>query len=61
MCKVAKKTNTVSNIFKVNNKNTKKISGASIVNFGHILHVIVLIILLNLNKLMTAGLEKQYF
>ena len=59
MCKVAKKTNTVSNIFKVNNKNTKKISGASIVNFEHIFHVIVLIILLNLNKLMTAGLEKQ--
>ena len=36
-------------------------SSASVVNFEHILHVIVLLILLNLNKLMTAeaGPEKQ--
>ena len=34
-------------------------SGASVVNFEDILHVTVLLILLNLNKLMTAGPEKQ--
>ena len=49
----------MSNRFKVNNKDTRKMYGASIVNFEHILHVTVLLILLNLNKLMTAGPEKQ--
>ena len=34
-------------------------TGAYIVNFEHILHVTALLILLNLNKLMTAGPEKQ--
>ena len=55
------KINTVSNRFKVNNKDTRKMSGASVVNFEHILHVTVLLILLSLNKLMTAGPEKQQF
>ena len=49
----------MSNRFKVNNKDTRKMYGASIVNFEHILHVTVLLILLNLNKLMNAGPEKQ--
>ena len=36
-------------IFKVNNKDTRMMSGASIVNFEHVLSFILLI-LLNLNK-----------
>ena len=33
----------MSNIFKVDIKDTKMIPGASIVNFKHILHIIVII------------------
>ena len=35
----------VSNKFKVNHKDTRKISGASIVNFEHISHIILLLFL----------------
>ena len=47
-------------MFKVNNKDTRTTSGTSIVNFEHILHFILLLILLNLNKLMLYGPEKWY-
>ena len=40
----------MSDIFKVNSKDTRTTSGASSVNFEHILHFILLLILLNLNK-----------
>ena len=40
----------MANIFKVNNKDTKTMSGASLVNFEHILHFILLSLLLNLNN-----------
>ena len=40
----------VLNIFKVDNKYTKTISSASIVNFEHISQFILLLLLLNLNK-----------
>ena len=36
----------VPNIFKVNNKDTRMMSGASFANFEHILHFILLLILL---------------
>ena len=41
--------NNLSNIFKVNIKDTKMMSSASIVNFEHISHIMFLI-LLNLSK-----------
>ena len=44
------KKNNVSDIFKVNNKDTRTTSGASIVNFEHVPHFILLILLLNSNK-----------
>ena len=40
----------MSNIFKVSNKDTRTTSGTSIVNFKHISHFILLLILLNMNK-----------
>ena len=40
----------MANIFKVNNKDTRTMSGASLVNFEHILHFILLSLLLNLNN-----------
>ena len=40
----------MSNIFKVNNKDTRTTSGASVVNFEHISHFILLLLLLNSNK-----------
>ena len=43
---------TMCQIFKVNKKDTKTTSGASIVNFEHISRFILLLILLNLIKLM---------
>ena len=45
-------------MFKVNNKNTRttsSTSGAFIVNFEHILHVFLVILLLTLNKKMLAS------
>ena len=39
-----------SNVFKVNNKDTRIIYVASLVNFEHILHFIILLLLLNSNK-----------
>ena len=54
MFKVSKKNthqNNISNIFKVNSKNIKKKSGASIFNFEHILYFILLLSLLNLKKI----------
>ena len=45
----------VSNIFKVNIKDTKTISGASTVNFEHILPIVTLLLLL-LNSKINAGL-----
>ena len=39
----------MSHIFKINNKDTRMTSGASIVNFKPILHIILLLILLNSN------------
>ena len=44
-----KQTRNVSFIFNVNNKDTR-MTAASIVNFEHILHFILLILLLTLNK-----------
>ena len=44
------KKNNVSDTFKVNNKDTRTTSGASIVNFEHVPHFILLILLLNSNK-----------
>ena len=38
----------MSNIFKV--KDSKTTSGASIINFEHVLHLILLLLLLNLIK-----------
>ena len=40
----------MSNIFKVNNKDSRAISEASTVNFEHISHFILLLLLLNSNK-----------
>ena len=40
----------MSNIFKVNNKDSRAISGASTVNFEHISHFILPLLLLNSNK-----------
>ena len=48
----------MSNISKVNNKDTRIMSGASVVNFEHILHFILLLSLLILNKEMPFGSEK---
>ena len=48
----------MSNIFKVKNKDTRTMSGASFVNFEHILHYILLLSLLNSNKQMSCGPEK---
>ena len=43
-------------LFKINNKNTKKIySDVFIVNFEHILHFFLRFLLLTLNKEMLAG------
>ena len=44
-----KQTRNVSFIFNVNNKDTR-MTAASIVNFEHILHFILLLLLLTLNK-----------
>ena len=44
------KKNNVSDIFKVNNKDTRTTSGASNVNFEHVPYFILLILLLNSNK-----------
>ena len=50
--KVSKKIHlsNMSNIFTVNNKDTRTTSGVSVVNFEHTLHYILLLTLLNLNK-----------
>ena len=40
----------MSNMFNFNNKDTRMTSGASIVNFDHILQLILLSLLLNLIK-----------
>ena len=46
-----KKYNTnVSNIFKVKNKYTRTTNDASIINFEHISHFILLLLLLHSNK-----------
>ena len=45
--------------FKVNSQETRTMSGAAVVNFEHILHFILLLILLN--KLMQVGPEKRQF
>ena len=54
MFKVSKKSpkrwNNVSNIFKVNHKDTRAMFGASIINFEHISHFILLSLLLNSKK-----------
>ena len=42
--------NNMSNIFKVNNKDTRTTTGASIVNFEHIYPFILLLLLVNSNK-----------
>ena len=47
--KIAIEQRTV-HIFKVNNKDTRTTSGASIVNFEHIFRCMLLLILLNFNK-----------
>ena len=58
MSGVTEKQN-VSNIFKVNNKGSRTTSDAPIVNLEHISRFVLLLILLNLNKLMPVGPEKQ--
>ena len=45
-----KQLKNVPNIFKVNYKDTKMTYGAAIVNFEHILHFILLLILVNSSK-----------
>ena len=40
----------LSNIFRVNNKDTRTMSGASVVKFENISHYILLLLLLNSNK-----------
>ena len=45
-------------MFKVNNKLTNMTSGASIVNFEHVLRFILQLLLLNSNKQMLVGSEK---
>ena len=51
MFKVSKKQQSnILNTFKVNNKYTRTASDASFVNFEHLSHIILLLILLNLNK-----------
>ena len=54
-----KNTRNVSNIFKFNNKDTRT-SFASIVNFEHISHFILLLLVLNSNKYMLLGSERIY-
>ena len=49
------------NIFKIKNKDTKTMSGASIVIFEHVSHFILLLVLLSLSKLMPVGPEKLQF
>ena len=51
----------MSNILKVNNKDTGMASGTSVVNFKHVSHFILLSNLLNLNKQMLVGPEKRTF
>ena len=51
----------MSNISKVSSKDTRTVSGTSIVNFKHIWHFILLLKLLNSNKQMMVGFEKQLF
>ena len=58
---IQQKKNEVPNTFKVNRKNTKTTSGASIVKFGQILHCILLLILLNSNKKCWLGLRNSSF
>ena len=48
----------MSNIFKVNNKDTRTTSDTFIAKFEHISHFILLLILLNLNKEMLVQSEK---
>ena len=55
-----KNTRNVSNMFKFNNTNTRT-SFASIVNFEHISHFILLLLVLNSNKYMLLGSENIYF
>ena len=60
MFKVIKKTheNNIPNIFKVNNKVTRAMSGASFLNFEHMSHLILLLLLQNSNKQMLVEPEK---
>ena len=51
----------MSNIFKVNIKDTRTMSDASIGNFEQISHIIILSFLLNSNKQMPVGPEKPQF
>ena len=51
----------MSNIIKVDNKDTRTMPGASIVNYEHISHFILLLLLLNANKQMIVGPEKLMF
>ena len=59
--KKAQKDGKTLNIFKVNQKDTRKIFGASIINLEHIFHFILLSLLLTLNKLMPVGAAKLKF
>ena len=52
-------TRNMSNIFKVNNKDTRTTPVTSIVNFEHISHFILLLLLLNSNK--QLGLRSYSF
>ena len=49
------------NIFIVNNKDTRTTSGDSVVNFEHISHFFLLLILPNSNKNVPVGTEKRLF
>ena len=53
MVKVSKKSthlNNMSNIFKINIRDSKTMIGVSIVNFEHILYIITLLLSLNSSK-----------
>ena len=50
----------MSNISKVSSKDTRMVSGTSIVNFKHICHFILLLKLLNLNKQMVVGFQTLF-
>ena len=58
MFELSSKKNSASNIFQMNNKLISMTSRTSIVNFEHILHFTLQLLLPNLNKQMPVGSQK---